>query len=252
MKRILLFLSLIMVFVLFFSAMPASISADDDSEGGGSMDVYPGKAGCTTTIKLHAWNAEGIQILVWVFKFGGSFEELLEIGESTDGEGVIPLLVYGFIPNEEFPEDAEGFFTIDSDDWYKSIHLTLNSGHYIAVLAPIMEGDDGGINPETFIIKEFNVSGTCEEEVIPWVRNVEMTCSSVWINSDNAFEFVFFWEYADNNWVKIYDMAGNEVFSIDMPYGDAHFTADLPDGMYTVKTFNDQPEPIQEFVIGKP
>lgn len=27
---------------------------------------------------------------------------------------------------------------------------------------------------------------------------------------------------------------------------------DLPDGMYTVKTFHDQPEPIQIFVIGKP
>jgi len=87
----------------------------------------------------------------------------------------------------------------------------------------------------------------------PWVRDVEMTCYQVWINEDNNFEFVFFWEYANNNWVKIYDMAGNEVFSIDMEKGNARFEADLPDGMYTVKTFHDGFEtPIQEFLIGKP
>ncbi len=95
--------------------------------------------------------------------------------------------------------------------------------------------------------------GTAEEQVPVWIRNVDMTCYQVWMNTDNAFEFVFWWEYADNNWVKIYDMSGNEVFSIDMPYGDAHFAADLPDGMYTVKTFhNDMSTPLQEFVIGKP
>ena len=60
-------------------------------------------------------------------------------------------------------------------------------------------------------------------------------------------------EYRNNNWVKIYDTLGNEVFSIDMPFGDARFEADLPDGMYTVKTFHDGFEtPIQEFIIGKP
>ena len=89
-------------------------------------------------------------------------------------------------------------------------------------------------------------------EEVPWVRDVQMTCYQVWINQDNKFEFVFWWEYKSNNWVKIYDMAGNEVFSINMPYGDAHFVANLPDGMYTVKTLHDQPEPLQEFIIGKP
>ena len=48
-------------------------------------------------------------------------------------------------------------------------------------------------------------------------------------------------------------MAGNEVFSIDMLHGDAKFEADLPDGMYMVKTFHDGfKKPIQEFLIGKP
>ncbi len=38
-----------------------------------------------------------------------------------------------------------------------------------------------------------------------------------------------------------------------MPYDDPHLIVDLPDGMYTVKTFNvGTSTPIQTFVIGKP
>lgn len=92
-----------------------------------------------------------------------------------------------------------------------------------------------------------------EEEVeVITVRTHPMTCYQVWINEDNNFEFVFWWEYADNNWVKIYDMSGKMVYEIDMPYDNPNIIVDLPDGMYTVKTFNDQPEPLQTFVIGKP
>jgi uncharacterized repeat protein (TIGR02543 family) len=85
-----------------------------------------------------------------------------------------------------------------------------------------------------------------------WVRTMPMTCLRVWINEDNKFQFSFIWPYRDNNWVRIYDMAGNMVYEIDMPYDNPNIIVDLPDGMYTVKTFNDQPTPIQEFVIGKP
>lgn len=85
-----------------------------------------------------------------------------------------------------------------------------------------------------------------------WVRTQEMTCKRVWINEDNKFQFSFIYPYRDNNWVKIYDMSGKEVFIIDMPYDNPNIIVDLPDGMYTVKTFNDQTEPIQTFIIGKP
>jgi len=89
-------------------------------------------------------------------------------------------------------------------------------------------------------------------EEVQWIRDRDMTCFQVWVNADNNFEFVFWWEYKNNNWVKIYDMEGNEVFFIDMPYGAANFEANLPDGIYTVKTFHDGFEdPIQEFIIGK-
>ncbi len=85
-----------------------------------------------------------------------------------------------------------------------------------------------------------------------WIRTMVMTCYQVWVNSDNAFEMVFWYPYRDNNWVKIYEMGGMEVYSIDMPLDNPHIIVDLPNGMYTVKTFNDDPAtPIQTFVIGK-
>jgi hypothetical protein len=106
------------------------------------------------------------------------------------------------------------------------------------------------INEDTEITD--NTGGGEPEEPAAWVRDRDMICYQVWVNEDNAFEFVFWWEYKNNNWVKIYDMAGSEVFSIDMPYRAANFTADLPDGMYTVKTFHKEGVMLQEFIIGKP
>ena len=52
--------------------------------------------------------------------------------------------------------------------------------------------------------------------------------------------------------VRIYDASGKMAYEIDMPYDNPNLIVDLPDGMYTVKTFHDQPEPLQEFIIGKP
>jgi hypothetical protein len=85
-----------------------------------------------------------------------------------------------------------------------------------------------------------------------WIRTQEMTCLRVWINLDNNFQFSFIYPYRDNNWVRIYDMEGNMVFEKDMPYDNPNIIVNLPDGMYKVKTFHDHPEPLQEFVIGKP
>ena len=84
------------------------------------------------------------------------------------------------------------------------------------------------------------------------IRTSELVCNRVWINEDNKFQFSFLYTYADNNWVRIYDMDGNMVYEADMPYDNPNLIVDLPDGMYTVKTFHDQPEPIQTFLIGKP
>jgi hypothetical protein len=97
----------------------------------------------------------------------------------------------------------------------------------------------------------FAASGATIEPV--WIRTMPMTCSHVWINEDNKFQFVFQYPYRDNNWVKIYDMSGKEVYSVDMPYDNPNLIVDLPNGMYTVKTFTvGSTEPIQTFIIGKP
>jgi len=84
-----------------------------------------------------------------------------------------------------------------------------------------------------------------------WVRDHDMTCFKVWVNEEGNFEFVFWWEYKNNNHVQIYDMADSLVWETDFKYGDSNFEACLPDGMYTVKTFHEAGHILQEFVIGK-
>jgi hypothetical protein len=85
------------------------------------------------------------------------------------------------------------------------------------------------------------------------IRTSDLVCQRVWVNEKGNFQFIFWYAYRDNNWVKIYDMNGKEVYSINMPYDNPQFEVPLPDGMYTVKTFSiDQTTPIQTFVIGKP
>ena len=92
-----------------------------------------------------------------------------------------------------------------------------------------------------------------EPEPEVWVRTMPMTCWQVWINENNNFEFIFWYPYKDNNWVRIYDMEGNMVYEVDVPLEDPHIIVDLPDGMYAVKVFWLDPEkPTQEFIIGKP
>jgi hypothetical protein len=247
MKKIISISVLIAVIILTLTAIPAVISADPGTEY--SLEVSPG---CNTELRIHA--SEGFMgaVILWVFKFAGSWEELYEIGNNSSGEGVFEYMVYGTITNETISPDDEGVFIIDSDDRSRNVNLKLSPGHYFAfaIFLPMFGEQEN-------IVREFTVSGCNEEEeedeIIPWVRDVEMTCYQVWINESNNFEFVFWWEYANNNWVKIYDMQGNEVFSIDMPKGNARFEANLPDGMYTVKTFHDDMSTsIQEFVIGKP
>ncbi len=91
-----------------------------------------------------------------------------------------------------------------------------------------------------------------EAEQEEWVRTMPMTCWQVWVNEDDNFQFIFWYPYKNNNWVRIYDMEGNMVFEIDLPVNDPNLIVDLPDGFYTVKTFHDDYEnPIQEFIIGK-
>ncbi|MEA2016740.1 MAG: hypothetical protein U9O59_08615 [Actinomycetota bacterium] len=91
-----------------------------------------------------------------------------------------------------------------------------------------------------------------EAQEVAWVRTMPMTCWRVWVNEDNNFQFIFWYPYRNNNWVRVYDMEGNMVFEVDLPVNDPNLIVDLPDGFYTVKTFHDEFEtPMQEFIIGK-
>jgi len=91
-----------------------------------------------------------------------------------------------------------------------------------------------------------------EPEPQIWQRNQEFQCWQVWVNEQDQFEFVFVWEYANNNHVQILDQAGNVVFYIDLPKGDCQFVADLPDGTYTVQNYHEAGHILREFVISKP
>ncbi len=99
---------------------------------------------------------------------------------------------------------------------------------------------------------ELPILAAGEDEELAPIRTHPMTASQIFVNDDNNFEFIFFWEYKDNNWVQIYDMDWNLVWEIDFKYGRPRFEADLPDGTYTVRTFHEGGKIIQEFVIGKP
>jgi len=154
-------------------------------------------------------------------RFGFFFDDIATSAEATSGGKVYSIKIWNGPITEEEVEEA-----MDSPD---------------------EDGGGGGSLAATDTIL------ILDEPVYIPVRTNQMTCWQVWVNENNNFEFIFRWEYANNNWVKIFDLAGNEAFSIDMKKGGARFEANLPDGMYTVKTFhNDYETPIQEFIIGKP
>jgi hypothetical protein len=169
----------------------------------------------------------------------------------------------GMVFNLFYPKDTPTgkWITFNSylPDWYldhngkdlpdfEKIDLggTLNGEGIIAYF------DDFYLSTEKLSKDAKNNSIDPEIEPEPWIRgDRDMVCSLVGVNDNGCFEFVFWYEYADNNWVKIYDMEGNMVYEVDMEYGDAHIQACLADGTYMVKTYHDQTEPLQEFVIAK-
>ena len=158
------------------------------------------------------------------------------------------------------PTFADKYFTPDINKWtklssslssmWKSLHGSeIPDFDEIGVWVQVVGGTIAYF--DNIRLEAPGGGGEAEEEEI-WVRNHEMQCWQVWINQDNAFEFVFVWEYYNNNHVQIFDMAGNLVFATDMQKGNARFVAALPDGMYMVKTFHEAGHILQEFVIGKP
>lgn len=175
--------------------------------------------------------------------YSGSNTEIEFIG--SEGMQYNPVIVHLYtLPGNVLLIDTN-FYLNSSNSFLHSINTVLDAGEYGLNVSWYDAMD------ETYYFSVYNKPASTVIEPV-WVRDHEMTCKQVWINEDNKFQFSFIYPYRDNNWVKIYDIGGKEVFSIDMPYDNPNIIVDLSDGMYTVKTFNDQPEPIQTFVIGKP
>ena len=142
----------------FFEYSEGFTITTEQPDGSGTLDVSPGISGGNTTVSIHGINSQGMNILLWIFKFDGTLEQLIEIGDNSDGNEVFQYLVYGTIPDfeGEVPDvsQLEGFFTIDSNDWYKDVNVILQQGNYFAIVFPIVENS----GPDDFLIKEFSVN----------------------------------------------------------------------------------------------
>lgn len=155
-------------------------------------------------------------------RFGFFFDDIITVSEATDGGKVYSVKIWNGPITQDEAEDA-------MDD---PVGDGSNGDN------PVGDGSNGEVLMSTPIF-------------IP-VRTHPMTCWQIYINEEGNFEFIFWWEYANNNWVSIYDSQGNLVYIEDFPYGEPVVEVDLPDGMYAVKTFHEEGKILQEFVIGKP
>lgn len=216
----------------------------------------------------NSWIGQDVSVSTRNLLFSFSFKPMVfsnDPDESTigvylkfykNGNKVGDNLLLTIVPGD-FPLGIWATAIADVPFWYQSVYgSALPDIDKVSVNATYQGGVANYIYFDDFILSRDILQTEIQTQLIQAktsVRTKQMTCWQVWINEDNNFEFIFWWEYGNNNWVKIYDMAGNEVFSIDMKKGNPRFEADLPDGMYTVKTFHDGFEkPIQEFIIGKP
>jgi hypothetical protein len=130
----------------------------------------------------------------------------------------------------------------------------VNGQNNVAISIDVVDPDGWYLDVynSELVIDTKNGKTVIASEPQPWVRNHEFQCWQVWVNEANQFEFVFVWEYANNNHVQILDKDGNIVFYIDLPKGGCHFVADLPDGTYTVQNYHEYGHILREFVISKP
>jgi hypothetical protein len=277
-KWLIIILTLIFVFTLiplsYLSAGPNLVTNGDFSASSSNWDYqnaqFDGstvslKAGSTTAEGDHAWVYQEISSRKKDCTFSFDVYPTLYCGDGVIWAG-FALLENGVLIDP--PEWAAYDYgqTVPLDTW-SSVSFKINQLWKDAYGSNLPDFDAIAvfvqINPRDVEATFDNIQLICQEgaakedeaviEPEGWVRgDRDMVCHTVFVNDDGCFEFVFWYEYADNNHVMIYDEDGNEVFAIDMPYGKASFEACLADGTYTVKTFHtDMSTPLQEFAIGK-
>ena len=262
MKKIRLIILLILIFVLCLFVAPSVLNAQPILYNGHYYDLIAPFNGSWTDARDDA-NTKTFQPLPNSPIYYGHLVTITSQDEASFIETLIKA-------NEDFywigafqtgsDEPAGGWQWVTGEAWqftdWSANEPSNNGGfeNYAEYNSEANSWNDTILNDESedgYLI-EYEIRPAVAPYVEPvWVRDTQMKCKVVWINQDNMFQFSFIYPYADNNWVRIYDMAGNMVYEVDMPYDNPNIIVDLPNGMYTVKTFNDQPEPIQTFVIGK-
>ena len=231
-----LFTVIVVIFVL--TLVPSTILALLAQPQDARMEIDVGRSGEVSTFYLYATGYSGQNWYFGIIEFEGSIEEFWKLTPEEQDKYLL--------------ETRDG--TIDSDDWSTEINITLPAGSYYACfLIGDQPAEENIVDTKTFVVADRLIGNQSTESTTPvWVRTMPMTCWQIYVNEAGNFEFIFWWEYGNNNWVKIYDMDGNLVYEVDFLYGEPRFEVDLPDGMYTVKTYHDGFEtPIQEFIIGK-
>ncbi len=271
-RRWLILPFLTLAFVLVFTLLPVSfISADTNlvknsgfnnglDNWGTEGDVYwgsnygdPGGGILVEGNDTDSWEGVGQSIDTSNKNLRFSFDYYLEKYESP---GVIGI-GFNLYKNGGFVDGVEIGFTDQAGHYSAKISEMYSDTHGGADLPPFDEIEIGvGVWDKATayfdnVKLESSGGGEAEEEEV-WVRDHEFQCWQVWVNEANAFEFVFVWEYANNNHVQILDKDGNVVFYIDLPKGGCHFVADLPDGTYTVQNYHEYGHILREFVISKP
>ena len=204
---------------------------------GGKLNFYPLGTATTTTIANN-------QIV-----------DIIATRDSATGKFTAYFIIDGQLSKElEVNDPGNDAYPIEVDG-------KTRFGFFFDDIATGGEATNGG---KVYSVKIWNDPITQEEaeeamdpedgsndKVLITARTQPMTCWQVWINEDDNFQFIFWYLYKDNNWVRIYDMEDNMVYEADMHLKDPNLIVDLPDGFYMVKTFHHDTL-LQEFLIGKP
>ncbi|MBA7519126.1 hypothetical protein ES705_11200 [subsurface metagenome] len=209
-----------------------------------------------------------------LFADTGEYKEYWEYWEEGTDTGAIPGYDSG-----TFSEYTDWY----QNNWYIYGTYTFNIEmdvqedlSYYFYFEESFEGNIDGINKDDcgrydysnsghdnyiYTIDDIEYSVDCDWSRIGWYeikwpepkprRIHDLTCYQVNITKDNKFELIFWYEYSNNNWVRIYDTNEKIVYQIDFPYGQPVVIVDLPDGMYKVEVFHEEGKILQEFIIGK-
>ena len=250
-------LAVVFVVVLFPSLLFAA-PIQWTVESGGNGHYYELRGGTVPDSEDRTWEDAKDEAI----SLGGYLATITSQAEAdfirTNFDNISNTWIGGFQPPDT-SEPSGGWTWVTSEPWGTYVNWASgepndSGGEDVLEMRWGDKWTDWSGEQRFHFLVEYEPKPKSEPEPEPevWIRDKQMQCFQVWVNADNNFEFVFWWVYANNNHVQIYDMAGNLVWETDFEKDKPHFEVDLPDGMYTVKTFHEAGHILQEFLIGKP